>query len=110
MRESLTAILLIMVVLLTPVACFAHPCTDFHAATDSEVQLQLFSPEQGPPQLEADCCETSCCCADYLQLAPLSTVAYSPAISRNRIPALIAVLPQVSSEIYVPPKNRNPSA
>lgn len=109
MYKNLTAIVLIMIVLLSPVACFAHPCTANHTVSKTAVQLQLASPEQCPLQQEADFCETTCCCADYVQLSPFSGVTYSPDITRNHILPRIAYLPAVPDKIYVPPQNSYPS-
>ena len=110
MYKNLTAIVLIMIVLLSPVACFAHPCIASHAVSTTEIQLQLASSEQCPIQHEVDFCETSCCCADYVQLLPFPGVAYSPDITRNHIHPRIAYLPKVPDRIFVPPQNRYLSA
>lgn len=102
--------MLIAIVLLAPVACFSHPCDGNHAAAAAEMQRELASSDGCPVQHEVDFCETSCCCADYVERAPFTGVAYSPDIRRNLIPPRITALPDVPDRIYVPPQNRFRSA
>jgi hypothetical protein len=100
--KAITFILLILC-LLQPLACFAHPCDSCLGGadiTDSSGEPGRHSHDQ-----DADSCDTTVCCAECLHSLSGITLVYAPSVSELRIPERHQNLPQVVIPIFVPPQS-----
>jgi hypothetical protein len=94
------SIFIILVYILLPVVCFAHPI-ELHVEVSSDV-FDIFTSEH-PDKQGMDNCKTACCCAE----CTLSIFRDINAFSAMRLSGLsyYIELPQVFIPIFVPPQN-----
>jgi hypothetical protein len=94
------SIFIILIYILLPVVCFAHP-TELHVVASSDVFDILTS--EHPDKQSIDNCEPACCCAEY------TTSVYSDinTLTAMRLPGQSPYVepPQVFIPIFVPPQN-----
>jgi hypothetical protein len=104
---KIISIIIIVLYLVLPVACLAHPCSSLGeiAHFDALVDIEADQSTGCPVNHDDDNCETTCCCSVHTVTAtlpalpsPYLKVAYSP-----YEPYL--ALPNVSFSIFVPPRN-----
>jgi hypothetical protein len=94
------SILIIVVYILLPVVCFAHPI-ELHAETSSDV-YDVFTSEC-PDKQNMDICESACCCAEYTSLVYRVINTFAGTILPRPTPNYLH--PQVFFPIFVPPQN-----
>ena len=98
------ALLILMLCLLQPVACFAYPCDSSLGAPDTVDS----SGKSGCPShnQDADSCDSTVCCAEFTHLNDGISVAYAPLVSLLVTPEKYQKLPKVIIPIFVPPQSR----
>lgn len=97
------SLLIILVYLLLPLACFAYPCDsylDSQDTADSSGKSGSHSNSQ-----DADNCDSTTCCAEYTSKNALLNVIYQPLVSVNLPPKRYQKLPEVVIPIFVPPQS-----
>ncbi len=94
------SIFLILVYILLPVVCFAHP-TELHVIASSDV-FDIFTSEH-PDKQSMDNCKSACCCAEY---SPSDYNAINT-FTAMRLPGQTPYVepPLVFISIFVPPQN-----
>ncbi|MFZ4856947.1 MAG: hypothetical protein ACOYL3_11170 [Desulfuromonadaceae bacterium] len=97
------ALILLMLCLLQPLACFAYPCDSCLGATD--IADSPGEPGQHSHNRDADSCDTTVCCAECLHIRSGITLIYAPLVSPFRLPERNHYLPQVVIPIFVPPQS-----
>ena len=97
------ALIILMLCLLQPLVCFAHPCESCFGAAD------IADSSEGSGQQshnhDADSCDTTVCCAECLHMGCGITLVYAPLVSPFRVPEPNQYLPQVVIPIFVPPQS-----
>ena len=101
---KMLALIIIVLCLLQPVACFAHPCD---SSLGSPVAADT-SGKTGCPShnQDADSCDSTVCCAECIYLNPGISVVYAPLVSLLVTPEKYKKLPKVIIPIFVPPQSR----
>lgn len=94
------SIFIILVYILLPVVCFAHPI-ELHVEVSSDV-FDIFTSEH-PDKQSMDNCKSACCCAEYT----LSDHRDINTFTAMRLPGQLPYVepPQVFIPIFVPPQN-----
>jgi hypothetical protein len=97
------ALIILMLCLLQPLACFAYPCESCLGGAD----LADSSEDTGrhSHNQDADSCDSTVCCAACIQLNSGVTLVYTPLVSPFRLPERNQYLPQVVIPIFVPPQS-----
>lgn len=94
------SIFIILVYILLPVVCFAHP-TELHVLASSDV-FDIFTSEH-PDKQSADNCESACCCAEYSPSAYRDIHTFTAMRLPGQLPCVEH--PQIFFPIFVPPQN-----
>lgn len=92
------SLILLILCLLQPVVCFAHPCVC--PATDSSG-----TSEKHPQHQDADNCDLTVCCAEYVNVNATSTVVYLPLVTDHVLHEREHRLPEIVMPIFIPPQN-----
>jgi len=94
------SIFIILVYILLPVVCFAHP-TELHVEASSDV-FDTFTSEH-PDKQSLNNCESACCCAEYTP----SKYRDINTFTAIRLPGQSPYVepPQIFIPIFVPPQN-----
>ena len=100
---KVVALILLVLCLLQPVACFAHPCDS--CLGSAEVADSSGAPERHSHNHDADSCDTTVCCAECLHMETGITLVYAPLVLPFRLPERKHYLPQVVIPIFVPPQS-----
>jgi hypothetical protein len=100
MVDKFVATVIIVITLLTPVACFAHPCGNGWGSETIAGHL-----DQCPLEHDTDDCDSTCCCADYAPSSSCERVRYTPIISKFLVSLQINKLQKVVIPIFIPPQN-----
>jgi hypothetical protein len=96
------ALLILMLCLLQPFACFAHPCDSSlgnPVAVDSSGNSGSHSHNH-----DGDKCDSSICCADYIFQSTGVVVIYAPLVSVIVPPTRFQKMLTVIIPIVVPPQ------
>jgi len=100
---KMMALIILLLALLQPVACFAHPC-----------ESCLGNPESGDASgksgnhtrnHDSDSCDSTVCCALYLDYNSDVTITYSPLVSIIVTPDWHQKLQNIVLPIFVPPQS-----
>jgi len=94
------SIYIILVYILLPVVCFAHPI-ELHVEVSSDV-FDIFISEH-PEKQNMDNCKSACCCAEYSPSAYLDINMFSAMRLSGQSPYIEPR--QVFIPIFVPPQN-----
>ncbi len=94
------SVFILLVYILLPVACFAHP-VELHVEAASDV-FDIFTSEC-PDKQDMDNCESACSCAEHSPFVYRAINTF-PAI-RLRGSSPFFLLTQISIPIFVPPQN-----
>jgi hypothetical protein len=105
MIKNLVALLLILITLWMPVACFAHPCAIYSEPYQSTIANTLTLADQCPMPHDLDDCDSTCCCAGYVVQPMQHTVNYNPALSSHSFIHSNPFLPMLLTRIFIPPQN-----
>ena len=97
------SLILLMLCLLQPLACFAHPCTSSLGDLDS-VAASTDSADTASHH-DSDNCDSTFCCAEYIGQSFVTTVSYAPVISATPPLEQFRKLPRVVIPIFIPPQN-----
>jgi hypothetical protein len=94
------SIFIILVYILLPVVCFAHPI-DLHVESSSDI-FDIFTSEH-PDKQSMDNCKSACCCAEYTS----SEYRDFNTFTSMRLPGHSHYIepPQIFIPIFVPPQN-----
>lgn len=105
MLRTVVTIILISIILITPVACFAHPCGTLAWLSDASSVTAVEELDQCPQHLDVDDCDSTCCCAGYSPARSMQSSDYAPSITRYLVFEQLYMLPQVVIPIDIPPQN-----
>ncbi len=97
------ALIVLLLCLLQPLACYAHPCAsclDYPDTEDTSGKSGNHSHDQ-----DTDSCDSTVCCAEYVNLSPDNTVIYAPLVSVVVTPETFQKLPKIVIPIFVPPQS-----
>jgi hypothetical protein len=100
---KMVSLLILVLYLLLPLACFAHPCDsclDNPDTADSSGKSGSHSHSQ-----DADSCDTTICCEEYINLSSEITIIYAPLVSAIVTHECYQRLPKVVIPIFVPPQS-----
>ena len=97
------ACILLILCLLQPLACFAHPCDSCLGSAD--ITGSSGEPGRHSYDHDADSCDTAVCCAECLYSTSGITLIYAPLVSELLIPERHENLPQIVIPIFVPPQS-----
>lgn len=95
-------IILLVMYLLVPMACFAHPCASCLGIPDSADTSDTGHHSQSH---QTDSCDTSVCCGAYLITSFAFGALYAPLVVTTVTPEQYKMLPEVVMPIIVPPQN-----
>ena len=106
MPVKTVALILLVLYILLPTLCHAHPC-ELHVGSSSEMADS--APDQQntacPHLPDSDSCETTCCCAGYVPLSVFTVINSTCLASELFIPEPYLALPRLMDRIFVPPQN-----
>lgn len=97
------SIIILMLCLLQPLVCFAHPCTSCLDASDT-VDVSD-SADAATPHHDSDNCDSTVCCAEFIGQSFTASIVYAPVISVASTPEQFKRLPRVVIPIFIPPQN-----
>lgn len=97
------SLILLVLSLLQPLACFAHPCDSCLGHTD--IVDTSGNPQSPSHSQDADNCDSTFCCAYYIIQLPEIAVNYAPLVSTFVMPERYQKLPTVVIPIFIPPQN-----
>ena len=97
------SLLILALYLLQPLACFTHPCDSCLGNPDT-VDTSGTSGNNSHIQ-DADSCDSTVCCAVYVNLNSEITVMYAPLVSVIDTHERYQELPNVVMPIFIPPQN-----
>ena len=97
------SLIILLLCLLQPLACFGHPCDSCLGNPDI-----VDTPGKSgsiPHNHDADSCDSTVCCAEYINRNSGFTVVYAPLVSLVVTPEQYQELPMVVIPIFVPPQS-----
>jgi hypothetical protein len=97
------ALIILLLFLLQPLACFAHSCDSFQGKPD--IVDTSGKSEGNPHNQDADVCDSTVCCEGNIYLNSQITVIYAPLVSIVATPERNTKLLKVVMPIFVPPQN-----
>jgi hypothetical protein len=97
------ALIILVLSLLQPPACFAHPCESCLGNPDCADTSGTFGSDANSQ--DADDCDSTFCCAVYMHPDTGIAVAYTPLVSTLVAPERHHTLPKVVIPIFIPPQN-----
>lgn len=100
---KMIALIILLLSLLQPLACFAHPCDSCLGNTDTENTSD--KTEKQTHHHDSDNCDSTVCCAVYIELHSDSTPNYAPLVSIIITPEWHQKLQEVVFPIFVPPQS-----
>jgi hypothetical protein len=100
---KIISLIILVLFLLQPPACFAHPCDSCLGNPDS-ANTSGTSDSHSHSQ-DADHCDSTFCCAVYIQPDSRITAGYAPLVSLLVAPEQHHALPKVVIPIFIPPQN-----
>lgn len=101
------SIIMILLYLMLPVACLAHPCSSLGEIAHVDASLDVESDQNTacPVNHDDDDCETTCCCAGHIMASALPEVSLPYQKDRFSLYAPHLALPRIIDRIFVPPQN-----
>jgi hypothetical protein len=100
---KLVSLILLVMLLLQPMACFAHPCDSSLGHQDSaDTSGQSGSHTHSQ---DSDDCDSTVCCAEYVSVDSVITINYSPLVTIDFPSRMYQKLPPVVIPIFIPPQN-----
>lgn len=96
--------LILLMFLLQPLACFAHPCTSFLKHQDV-VDTSDDSGSRLPSHQDSDGCDSAVCCAEYIHFGFRTMLVYEPLVSVALASEQHPRLPTIVIPIFIPPQN-----
>lgn len=97
------ALIIIVLCLMQPLACFEHPCASCLGALDTSNTHD--APGDRTHNHDQDNCDSSVCCAEYVNMNDRTIVVYSPVISKLAPFEKHQQLPDIVASIYIPPRH-----
>lgn len=101
---KIVSTIILVLYLLQPLACFANPC-DSSLGNSYSVDTADNSGSHTHSSKDADSCDSSFCCAEYIIQLPEITAVYAPSVSVTSLPESYQQLPTVVIPIFIPPQN-----
>ncbi len=105
MVRNSVSIILILITLLMPVACFAHLCDTGAAAPHASAEAGVEQPDHCPVPHDSDDCDSTCCCAGYRPQPLFADLRYAPVVTTLHPADIVPFLAEILTRIYVPPQN-----
>lgn len=102
MKNSVSLIILVLY-LLQPLACFTSPCDSSLGSTDI-VDTSGHSGSDSHSH-DGDNCESNICCVDAVFPCFVDMIPYAPLVSLYVVPERDQQLPSVVIPIFIPPQN-----
>jgi len=104
---KIVSIILIVLYLILPVACLAHPCSSLGELVHKDTCEYLTTDQdhECPVNHDADDCETTCCCAGQILADIVSKIISQVIIERTSLYEPQLALPRLLDRIFVPPQN-----
>ena len=99
---KIAALIILVLFLLQPLACFAHPCDSCLGKPDSADTSGTTG--SGTHSQDADNCDSTFCCAAYLHDVTKATVIYLPLVSVFFPSERSQKLPKIVIPIFIPPQ------
>jgi hypothetical protein len=100
---KIVALIILIVSLLQPLACFAHPCDSCLGNVDTANTSGTSGSHSH--NHDADDCDSSVCCAEYVTMDSEITVKFAPLVSALVTTERYQKLPTVVMPIFIPPQN-----
>jgi hypothetical protein len=100
---KIVALIILIVSLLQPLACFAHPCESCLGNVDT-ADTSGTSGSNSHNQ-DIDSCDSTVCCAEYVPMDSEITIKYAPLVSVLVATERYQKLPTVVIPIFIPPQN-----
>jgi len=99
----MVALIIVVMFLLQPLACFSHPCDSCLGGNDL-VDTSETSANHTHDQ-NTDSCDSTVCCAEYAPLDSGAALLYQPLVSALITNERRSRLPSVVIPIFIPPQN-----
>jgi hypothetical protein len=100
---KMMSLIILVLCLLQPLACFAHPCDS--CLGNPDIVDTTDNSKSHTHSQDTDNCDSSFCCADYVIQLPGITVNYAPLVSSFVMPERYKKLPTIVIPIFIPPQN-----
>jgi hypothetical protein len=100
---KIVALIILIVSLLQPLACFARPCDSCLGNVDAADTSGTSGSHSH--KHDADSCDSTICCAEYESLDSGITIKYAPLVSVLVTTERYQELPMVVIPIFIPPQN-----
>lgn len=100
---KMVSLIFLVIYLLQPLACFAHPCDSYLSTPD--FTNSTGKSENPSHHHDSDNCETTSCCAVCIFPAYEIIINYSPLVSIFVASERHQKLPTVDLPIFVPPQS-----
>ncbi len=96
------SLIILLMFLLQPLACFDHPCDSCMGNADT---IDTSGTSSHSHHQDADGCDLTVCCAEYINLHSGIAVIYAPLVSVIIPRERYQKLPNVIRPIFVPPQS-----
>jgi hypothetical protein len=100
---KMVSLIIVVLYLLQPLACFAHPCDS--CLGNQDIVDTTGNSKSHTHSQNADNCDSTFCCADYVVQLTGITVNYTPLVSSFVMPERYNKLPTIVIPIFIPPQN-----
>ena len=100
---KMVSLIFLVIYLLQPLACFAHPCDSY--LTTPDFANSTDTSEDPSHHHDSDNCETTSCCAVCIIMTHEIKINYSPLVSILVVSERHQKLPTVDLPIFVPPQS-----
>jgi len=100
---KIVSLIILLLCLLQPMACFAYPCDSCPGNPDIE-DVPAKSGSHSHSQ-DVDSCDSTVCCEEIISSNTGNTVIYAPLISVITMPERNQKLLKLVIPIFVPPQN-----
>jgi hypothetical protein len=102
---KIAALIILVLFLLQPLACFAHPCDSCLGKPDSaDTSGTTGTTGSSTHSQDADNCDSTFCCAVYLHDDTRAAIIYLPLVSALFPPERSQKLPKIVIPIFIPPQ------
>jgi hypothetical protein len=97
-------LLILLMFLLQPLACFAHPCTSSLKHQDV-VDTSDDSGNRLPFHQDSDGCDSAVCCSEYIHFGFRAMLVSETLVSVALVSGQHPRLPTIVIPIFIPPQN-----
>lgn len=100
--KKIIALIILILCLLQPLVCFSHPCASGLGCLDTMETSE--TSENDTHNQNADNCDLTVCCAEYVNSIDSIGAAYDPLVSVFATPERESMLPKIVMPIFIPPQ------